>query len=587
MKFNPRSCTRWLPLLLAISPLADAADKPEAYLRPKQACETLKEVRIAAADIRLPTGGAHVTSAKLIAAQGEKGTPNYLPEYCEVFGVIEPHDPKAGVINFGVAIPTEWNGNAMQIGGNGMLGFVPWLAALNRDGAGSPAGPAYPPNAAYPLALGYATYGDDSGHKVGTGTAPGAPGGVVATQGQATMGGAPPAMDFSWVSNRETWLNFTYQNIRKDHDASFGIIRTLYGRSPKETYFTGESHGGRQAMEAVARYPEDYDGVFVSVPLAYLTEMWVSGLRNLKAEALPGGWIPPEKKTLIEAETVRQCDALDGRQDGVIMNYAACDKVFDPAIHPDAMQALRCVDGSDLGPHCLSDAQIRTVNTFRSAVTLGYEIPGKFHSYPGIPAGSESTHPWVSARQQPDAANLMFPFMDLLGRYFEEPGLTVDGFDANRLAPKLQRLSEELDPPTDWSKFFAKGGKVIFATGSNDYITNSHGHILAYQAVMAQSGAAAAKDMRFYMTPGGDHGSRSFSYPDKTPQARHMNLISVLTNWVEHGTAPPEQVPQALMAKESPYAVTRARPLCQYPQYPKYEGTGDAALAASYHCAKP
>jgi Tannase and feruloyl esterase len=587
MKLRLSNCAVLLPMLLLFGSLSNAAEVASGWL-PKRECASLKDFQVAASDIRLPTSGAHVVSAKLIAARGEKGTPEYLPEYCEVVGVIDPLDAKAGVINFGIAIPTRWNGKAMQVGGNGMLGFVPWLAALNRDGAGSPGGPAYPPNAAYPIAQGYATFGDDSGHKVGNGLAPGAPGGVTASNGQATMGGPPPALDFAWVSNRESWLNFTYQNIRKDHDAVLSIIHTLYGHAPTKTYFTGESHGGRQAMEAASRFPEDYDGVFVSVPLAYLTEMWVSGLRNLKAEALPGAWISPEKKTLIEAETVRQCDSLDGRKDGVIMNYAACDLIFDPKAHPDALAALRCPEGADLGPHCLSDAQIRTVNTFRSEVKLDYEIPGKHRSYPGIPAGSESTHPWVSARQQPDSKDLKYPFMELLGRYVGEPGLTVDTFDASRLAPKLQQLSEDLDPPTNWSKFFSKGGKVIFASASNDYITNSHGHILAYQSIVAESGAnAAKKGMRFYMTPSGDHGSRSFSFPEKVPQARQMDLIEVLTNWVERGIAPPEQVTQVLMAKEPPYAVTRSRPLCQYPQYPKFEGHGDAELASSYRCASP
>jgi hypothetical protein len=574
--------------LLLIGSLAHSAAPASGAWRPTQGCETLSNYRVPATEIRLPSNGAQIASAKLIAAQGERGTPNFLPEYCEIRGTIAPVDPQAGLINFGMALPTEWNGEAMQIGGNGMLGFIPWLAALNRDGAGSPAGPPYPPNAAYPLALGFATYGDDSGHMVGNGTAPGAPGGVAASNGQATMGGPPPAFDFAWVSNRETWLNFTYQNIRKDHDAAMSILKFVYGHAPRKTYFAGESHGGRQAMEAVARFPEDYDGALISVPLAYLTEMWVSGLRNLQAEALPGGWIPPAKLQLIETETTRQCDALDGLKDGVIMNYAACDLVFDPAVHPQALAAIRCADGTDQGPQCLSDAQIATLNTFRSAVALDYGIPGKFRSYPGIAVGSESTHPWVASRQQPDAANLKYPFTELLKVALDEPQLTAANFDVHRLAAKLQALSQDLDPPTDWSKFFAKGGKVIFASASNDYITNSHGHVLAYRGVIAESGSRATKaGLRFYMTPGGDHGSRSFSFPEKTPQARQMDLLKVLTDWVEQGTAPPEHVEQFLMAKDSPYTETRSRPLCQYPSYPRYSGHGEASIAKSYVCSAP
>ncbi len=47
------------------------------------------------------------------------------------------------------------------------------------------------------------------------------------------------------------------------------ILLTMYGTTPKVSYFAGESQGGREGLEAVSRYPADYDGVLSRVPLAY------------------------------------------------------------------------------------------------------------------------------------------------------------------------------------------------------------------------------------------------------------------------------------------------------------------------------
>jgi hypothetical protein len=586
---SPRTTVAGMAAVLLAAAAYPAIHTASAATPPKATCASLAGRTIAASRIRLPTSGGKITSAKLVSSEGQPGTPDYVPEYCDVRGEIAPADPKAGTINFGVAMPTAWNGKAMQIGGNGMLGFVPWLAALNRNGAGSPSGATYPPNVPYPIARGYATYGGDSGHKVGSGNGPGAPGGVPPSTGQATVGGAPPPPpSYDWAANRETWLNFTYQHVRKDHDAAMAVIEMMYGAKPKLNYFLGESHGGRQSVEAIAHYGEDYNGVLISVPLSYLTELWLYDMRNLKAQAAPGGWIPATKLPVIEAETIRQCDALDGLKDGVVLNYAACTKAFDPALHPDAMAAVRCPDGSDGGAQCLSDAQIRTVNAIRSPLRLSYAIPGGAKVYPGSPVGAEATLNWPAQRNQPDPANLNNGFIPLLRILLDEPTLTVANLDIDRLGPKLQKVSEELDAPTDWSPYLARGGKVIFHTASDDYTTNANGQIALYQAVAKQAGKAATdRGLRYYVTPSADHGSKSLSFPDKAPQPRQMDLVGLLTDWVEAGKVPPSAVRQDLMETSAPYTVSRSRPLCLYPNYPRYIGSGDTKLMASYRCAAP
>jgi feruloyl esterase len=60
-----------------------------------------------------------------------------------------------------------------------------------------------------------------------------------------------------------------------------------------------------------------------------------------------------------------------------------------------------------------------------------------------------------------------------------------------------------------------------------------------------------------------------------------------LQNWVENGIAPPDTVVQRRYDRQSPYAVQASRPMCRYPQYPRYRGSGDASDAANYACTSP
>lgn len=570
-------------ILLGLTAPTAAADAA-ASISPVVPCSQLAGMIIPASVIRLATGGARVATAVPVPATGQPGTPDYLSEYCEVRGTIAPADPAAPVITFGIALPAQWNHKAIQIGGNGLLGFVPWLAALNRNGAGSPQGASAPPDVPYPLGQGYVTFGDDSGHQAGP--PPGRPGGVPAGTGQATMGGPPPMGNFAWVANREAWLNFSYEHIRKGHDAAMAVVRRAYGASPATTYFMGESHGGREALEAIGRYPDDYDGALASVPLTYLTELWIRDLRNVQALAKPGAYVPPSKLPAIEREVVRQCDALDGRVDGVVANYMACNARFDPAHNPHAIDLLRCAGGADTGDSCLSDAQLTAVNTLRSATPLPYAVPGLGKDFPGSPAGSEAANLWLNGRGPPRADDFN-PAVSIMRTTLGDAQLTALNFDPARFIPALKRMSDELDAPTDLSRFFARGGKLIYHSAANDYLTNARGHIAAYQAIIARSGPNAARSIRFYVTPGGDHASRSFSFPDKIAQPRQMDLVGTLEAWVERGEAPPAAMTQRLQVLLPPFAVTAARPLCQFPDYPGWTPARQAGSDGRLDCVAP
>ena len=56
--------------------------------------------------------------------------------------------------------------------------------------------------------------------------------------------------------------------------------------------------------------------------------------------------------------------------------------------------------------------------------------------------------------------------------------------------------------------------------------------------------------------------------------------LSALENWVEDGVAPVNQI-----VTDTVGVPGRTRPLCEFPAWPRYSGSGDINVAASYTCA--
>jgi feruloyl esterase len=68
-----------------------------------------------------------------------------------------------------------------------------------------------------------------------------------------------------------------------------------------------------------------------------------------------------------------------------------------------------------------------------------------------------------------------------------------------------------------------------------------------------------------------------------------VDLLPVLEAWVERGVAPAQQYTLTNNQALAPFAVTASKPLCRYPLYPKYTGSGTAggSDAANYSCVSP
>lgn len=523
-------------------------------------CVSLVGMTIPASAISLPTKGATVTSATLIAAVPAPVVTNNVtqlpsPQLCQVNGSILPLDSEAPPINFRINLPAGWNQKMAQMGGSGFNGSLP--RALT--GANMRYGPeALPPDAPYAVTRGFVTYGSDSGH-----------------QG----GGA------AWALNKEAFANYGYMQVKKTRDVALQVTAAAYGMQPRKTYYLGSSTGGREGLQAAQRYADAYDGILSQVPVIAWPEMNTYQAIRARQAQLGAGWIPPAKIALVDAEVRRQCDALDGLVDGYIASTFACDKLFDPQLVASPWFNIRCPDGQDAGNSCMSDAQIATLNLIRAPNKYPFALSNNVSSFAGWPVGGESTSNSRYSGSQPNLTATNAPDAFLAA--------TVGTTDFNSLlfrpedhASGMQYVASTIYASNpDLRRFRARGGKLLLKSNSIDYVANPRMITEYFESVIKEMGKAEVDEfIRYYYATGVGHGNNiGINTVTGAVAPYYVDWIDMLDKWVEDGLVPSDAPTVTLQNPTPPFAVVTSLPMCRYPTTPFYTG-GDQTVAKSYSC---
>jgi hypothetical protein len=127
---------------------------------------------------------------------------------------------------------------------------------------------------------------------------------------------------------------------------------------------------------------------------------------------------------------------------------------------------------------------------------------------------------------------------------------------------------------TNLSSFAANGGKQIFYHGMSDAWFSAMDTVHYYDRMAAANGGLAVADTfsRVFMVPGMGHCQGGEQTVDS------FDMLGAIVDWVEQGRAPDS----VIATGNSMPGVSR--PLCPYPQYPRYRGTGDINDAANFSC---
>jgi hypothetical protein len=499
--------------------------KPVVVKDASTKCSRLAGLAIKPSKIGLPTRGATVDTATLTPADATR------PELCLVRGHVNSY------------LPTSWNTKTLQFGGGGFNGVL-------ITGLGSLPGSAAVTNpAATPINRGYVTFGGDGGTAVGD----------------------QPAGSFGL--NPESLANYSGESVKRTRDSAVAIIGEYYRRSPGEQYYAGGSKGGHEGLVAAQRYGKDYDGIIAYYPANQNQAMVLSWYHLLQqAYARPGGYLNSAKQQLLVNAVYQACDGLDGAGDGVIADLRGCDATFD-------VRSLRCPGGVDTGDTCVSDTQIGTLDAaatpyvFAFALVHGVRTLGSFPIYEGADPGGI----WMDAAGS-GATTAYNGFAQPVIQYFikQQPGTppaTDFSFDYRTYAARVRALSEQYDATDpDVDTFARRGGKLLLVQGTIDMLVPHSTTTAYYRSLWARYGPLARAFVRYYTAPGYGHGNGRFNVA--------WDSLTALENWSERGVAPGRQV-----AFDGNAATKdRSRPLCEYPEWPKYVGTGDVNQAASFRC---
>ena len=433
-----------------------------------------------------------------------------LPAFCRVAVTLKP--TPTSDIKAEIWLPsTGWNGK-LQVVGNGA-----WAGSISY------------PAMATALAAGYATASTDTGH----------------------TGGAENA-----TRDPEVLIDFAHRAVHETTVAARKIIDGLYGAPPRFAYFNGCSTGGRQALTAAQRYPDDFDGIIAGDPAIHGLDLALGQIAYSQAMTkTPASTIPRETLTLLHKAVVDACDGNDGAKDGVLENPQACR--FDP-------QVLACSAGAAPGASCLTPAQVEAARA-----VYGGAKNGKGQTiFPGLERGSEGG--WTPAPV--GYAVDVYKYVVHKDPSWNPATLAPDNHDALKARPEV-KLLDASNP--DLSRFFGSNGKLLMYHGWSDPGIPARATVNYYEAVRDKTGRAAGEALRLFMVPGMGHcgggdGVTSFDF------------VSELDKWVTTGK-PPASMPASRVQAGR---VERTRPLCAYPQYAVYKGTGDLNDAASFECRR-
>lgn len=534
--------TKALPALLAAL-LAAACSHEVATTVPAAATAPIVALQpdcAALARVSLPA--TVIGSARLVDAAAERAGDRPLPAHCIVSAEIGARTGVGGVryaTRFELRLPQTWNGRFQFMGGGGTDGSVRPAHGFVGNGS-QPA-----------LAAGYAVVSSDFGHQ------------------------ASDPRDASFGLDPQARIDWGYRALGQVTQAAKALIRAYYGRAPQFSYYAGCSGGGRQAMMAALRYADAFDGIVAGAPILEQHVAQTGSMQMLQEFtriAPPGADGKPVLSrafsdadlALVQRDVLAQCDALDGLADGSVDHLAACR--YDPA-------RLQCSGAKHEA--CLSAAQVGALTRVLAgprdsrghALYEPYPIDAGVIQWRGAMLGTSATA--VPNAQRATNTSVKYVFMTPPAPEFDYLSFDFDTDPARLLASAAFTATNS----TDYTAFRARGGKAIVYMGVGDALLNANGTRRWYERLAEANGGMAETQRfaRYFQVPGMGHCGGG-------PALDRFDAFGALVAWVEQGHAPTQ-----LRATGAAFP-GRSRPLCPYPQRPRYVGTGDTNDAANFRC---
>jgi feruloyl esterase len=515
-----------------------------------------KAAEAACADMVTKSGLPATTLTTRYVADGTRRpgtltTGDFLGGHCVVTGSRDARtgvDGKPCAIGFELSLPDRWNGRFLYLGGGGNDGTLRDTSLSSSISVGTPS----------PLGQGYAVVSADGGH-----------------QGTSASFGADP----------QARIDHAYNAHDKTAQSAKALIEWRYGKAPNYAYFSGCSGGGRQGMMFSQRFPSYFDGITAGAPAmrvssgATVAAMWnnrkFSDVAPLGTDGQPvlSQALSNSDLTLVANAVLAACDAGDGVVDGMVQNTQACS--FDPAV-------LQCTGAKN--DSCISAAQVGALKDVFSGPknTAGQALYAGQPWDPGIrDSGWRAWTLGTSTTATPNSRYITLMLDALRNEFFTPPDPTFNAlaFNFDTDPARMAAFSAVYDSYSDdrLAAYKARGGKLLFIHGMADPIFSAKDTVDYYQRLAANNGGVAATQgfARNFLVPGMAHCSGG-------PATDTYDSLQAMVDWVEKGVAPDTIAARA--SATNAYFPNRTRPLCAYPKFAKYKGTGSIEDAANFSC---
>lgn len=462
-------------------------------------------------------------------AEVTKASEETLPNgaACRITVTSRPTPDSSIGIEVWIPLRAAWNGKFVQAGNGGYAGRIPsgQLRAL--------------------ASRGYIAAGTDDGHESNSGT------------------------DASWaLGHPEKLIDFGWRALKETTDIAKALAMAATGARPNESYFSGCSDGGREALMEAQRFPDDFQGIVAGAPGNYQADLMTMRAGAYKIIRRKGGYLDSPQLDLIQKAVLAECG---GAESGFVRNPELCK--FDPA-------KLLC--DAKHTDECLTQPQVNSIK----ALYEGWRDPRTGRQrYPGYEPGAEGQKMWKTTIFGDNAANMdetsagyLFALNYLRFFAFNNPSFELSTLDMGAQAEVgVEKTAPILDAENpDLSAFSTHGGKLLQYHGWNDQNIPSRSSIMYFNAVQAKMGDTS-KFYRLFMVPGMLHCAGGAG-----PSS--VDWLDALDEWVTSNKAPQSLIARA--DRSTPMNApkpAKTQLLCPYPENAKLVGT-DSAEASSYRC---
>jgi hypothetical protein len=411
--------------------------------------------------------------------------------------------------------------------------------------------------------------------------------------------------DTTWARNQpEKKADWGWRAIHGSTVLGKKLVRAYYASQPLTySYYSGCSTGGRQGLKELQKFPDSFDGALIGAPAwwtshlnTYLIRVGMYNLPETDPKRLS-----TSDTALLADEVTRQCDTVDGVQDGIVSSPDRC------ALN---LTTLLCPNNNNPTPgqKCLTAAQLTTARNVYS----DYLSFSTSHSllHPGLTPSSEKQWYLLLNGTSPSPYGVGYA-RDFLFDNDDDGGPAWDWRTFNE---SVVHYAEAHDPGNATADDYAslarvrdRGGKVVLYHGLADGLVPTRGTEVYYNRTVGALGDGGVDEfMRMFLVPGLQHcwnttvdapwsfggafqagmmGSGVWSVPG-FENAEHDALLA-LVDWVEEGRAVDRIVATTWNKPMDPASgVKRQRPICAWPRRAVWDGRGDVDEAASWTCLR-